>query len=250
MFLPGAIQSFTGMIISYPFDTIKVKMQKYPTKYTSTYSYLINTIETRGICGLYKGIQVPLFITVIKRGLQYDFYEKLNKRKMNYYLSGAITGVSCSVIGCPMHYIKINMQIYNHQSIYYFIKNTYKEKGIKPFYHGIKIDCLKESTFGCCYLGTYGYLREKFPKTPAYHFLAGGLSSSLTWMLFFPLDALRTNIMTNKNNNISENLTKMINNRSILKLWKGLTPALLKIFPLSATSMLTYEYTRKILGDK
>ena len=95
-----------------------------------------------------------------------------------------------------MHYVKINMQIYKkkeYSNTFNFIKTTLKNQGVKGFYHGIKIDCLKESTFGCLYLGTYGYLRQNLPQTPLFHFLSGGISSVITWSILFPIDSLRTN---------------------------------------------------------
>ena len=268
MILPGAIQATTGIILSYPFDTIKSNMQKNPHKFSSSYDCFYRTIKYRGISGLYRGLPAPLVIMMIKRGIQYDLYEKLNNKKVNTYINGAFTGILGSTIGCPMHYVKINLQINNkynkinnkynkinnkinnnkYNSTINFVKTTYKEKGIKEFYRGIKADCLKECTFGCVYLGTYGLLREKLPQNHYGFFLSGGLSSVITWTLLFPIDSLRTNIMSNKSDNgIVSNFKIMKKNKSIIKLWTGLPIVLIRIFPVSAISMVTYEYSRKLL---
>ena len=82
MFLPGAIQAATGMIISYPFDTIKSKMQKNPKVFNTTYNTIKKTFIKEGFKGFYRGIPIPLSVIVIKRGFQYDLYEKLNKKKL------------------------------------------------------------------------------------------------------------------------------------------------------------------------
>ena len=254
MIIPGAVQATTGLILSYPFDTIKSKLQKYPANYTSSWNCFIKTLKNDGTKGLYRGLPAPLTIMAIKRGFQYDFYERLNKSGYNPYFTGALAGCFGTIIGCPMHYVKINMQITNNLKLEYntwdFIKHTYNTKGITPFYKGLKIDCLKEGCFGCLYLGTYGYLRDRFPPTPFYHFLSGGVSSIITWTLLFPLDSLRTNIMTNPNNNgIVHNFKLMIENQNkpITRLWNGLFPVVIRIFPISAISMVTYEYTRQLL---
>ena len=256
--IPGAVNALTGTILGYPFDTIKSKMQKNPIKYTSAYNCFLHTIKTRGIVGLYSGLPAPLTIMMIKRGFQYNLYEKFNKYNFNSYVTGGLSGAICSIVGCPMHYIKINMQIGNKfnkianikdYNTLDLVKYTFKTKGIKGFYHGIKIDCLKESSFSCLYLGTYGYLRKKTPQNSFYHFLSGGISSVITWTILFPIDSLRTYIMTNdtNNNNIIYNFKKLIEGQKITRLWKGLGPILLRIFPVSAISMTAYEYSRKLM---
>jgi solute carrier family 25 (mitochondrial carnitine/acylcarnitine transporter), member 20/29 len=251
MFLPGAIQAATGLIVGYPFDTIKANMQKNSHKYKSNYDCLTKIFRTRGIPGFYRGLPAPLIIMMIKRGFQYDAYEKFNKINCNPYISGGIVGGLGSIIGCPMHYIKINMQIQDYKSIntLKFIKHTYKKHGFKRFYYGIKIDCLKEASFGVLYLGTYGHLRNNLPQTSFSYFMAGGISSVITWSILFPIDSLRTNIISNKSDNgIISNLKLVLKNQPISRLWKGLTPVLIRIFPVSALSMLTYESSRKLLS--
>ena len=49
-------------------------------------------------------------------------------------------------------------------------------------------------------------------------------------------------------NKILSNLKKLLENQNIGRLWIGLTPVLLRIFPVSALSMLTYESSRKLLS--
>ena len=100
-----------------------------------------------------------------------------------------------------------------------------------------------------CDLGTYGHLRNNLPQTSFSYFMAGGISSVITWSILFPIDSLRTNIISNKSDNgILSNLKILLKNQNIGRLWTGLTPVLLRIFPVSALSMLTYESTRKLLS--
>lgn len=248
MILPGAIQAATGIIIGYPFDTIKSIMQKNPNKFNSSYQCLYKTIYDNGFLYLYRGVPAPLSIMMIKRGVQYDCYEKLNNYGTNSYFNGFFVGGLGSIIGCPMHYIKINMQLNktNNYNTLDFVKYTLKNDGLKKFYFGIKIDCLKESSFGAMYLGTYALMRDNLENNPINHFLAGGISSIITWIILFPIDSLRTNIMSSHSNSISYNLKCIIKNKSIINLWSGLSPVLIRVFPVSSISMLTYEYTRTL----
>jgi len=201
-----------------------------------------------GCYSLYRGVSAPLSVMMIKRGFQYDCFEKLNIYGTNPYFNGFIVGGFGSIIGCPMHYVKINMQLNNtkNYNTLDFVKYTYKNYGLKKFYFGIKIDYLKESSFGSMYLGTYAVLRNNLENNPTNHFFAGGISSIITWIILFPIDSLRTNIMSSDSNSISYNLKYIIKNKSIMNLWSGLPPILVRVFPVSSISMLTYEYTRTL----
>ena len=99
-----------------------------------------------------------------------------------------------TVVGCPMHVIKSQMQNSKkstHKNILHCIKYIQQNEGKLGFFRGFKVNLLKDVIFGSTYLGTYGTLQSNLPKSHYSNFLAGGLSSIVTWSLFFPLDTLR-----------------------------------------------------------
>ena len=70
--------------------------------------------------------------------------------------------------------------------------------------------------------------------------MSGGISSVFTWFIFIPIDHFETAIQTKKG---VKYVFDKVNNNNILILWRGTIPILLRIFPVGAFSMLSYEMT-------
>jgi hypothetical protein len=74
--LPGFLQGITRVSISYPFDYIRVFLQK--NKYETPMDYLKK--NNYNVRNLYRGIKYPLSIIPIDRAITFKLYEDLNKR--------------------------------------------------------------------------------------------------------------------------------------------------------------------------
>jgi len=239
----GSAAAVTSVLLGYPFDTIKTRLQTGLLE--STYRGLITTVQNDGFKVLYKGVLAPLIILAVKRGYQYSAFETINSKTSNPWISGAIAGGSGTIISCPMQILKTNMQSGKFVNIQICLKYVHRTYGWKGFYRGFIPNLTKDILFATMYLGTYDTLRNKFPNNPTGHFLSGGIASALTWSILFPFDTFKINSQyTNSNMQI---LKERIHTQGYRTLWKGLAPALLRIFPVSACSMVVYEYTKKLL---
>ena len=260
-FFPGAVAGLTTAILGYPFDTIKTRMQ---ISNGSTTNILFNMIKNNGISSVYRGVTIPLISNVIKRSYQYYIFEDLKQKNINPYLSGSISGISGSLIGCPMHVIKANLQATDknkYKNASELIKRIYKNEGWKGFYKGFYINLFKDALYGGFYLGNYTLLKNFIPQiiyNKEYtqvndyqkkftHFLAGGFSAVFIWGIFIPIDHIETAIQTDRGIDYIINKVKK-NNFFIL--WRGSFPILIRIFPVSAISMLNYELTLSIVNKK
>jgi hypothetical protein len=176
---------------------------------------------------------------------------------LNPFIGGAIAGVSGSLIGCPMHVLKAQMQATTKTEInntFSLVKKIYHREGIKGFYRGVGINTFKDLIFGGFYLGTYTNLKSIYSdlifkksqielgdhQNKICHFLSGGTAAILTWGTFIPLDHFETAVQTKRG---YKYVFEKIRDRGFFVLWKGVTPILLRIFPVSAVSMTAYEYT-------
>ena len=101
--VPGFVQGFVRVGISYPFDSIKVYMQKgiYPT----TFSCVKNIIKTDPSI-LYRGSALTFTIIPMDRSIEYFLAEKLNK-KYGPFISGFMMG-HCTLYQVPLQYITTN----------------------------------------------------------------------------------------------------------------------------------------------
>lgn len=79
-------------------------------------------------------------------------------------LSGAVAGGLGTVIGCPMHVIKVQTQNQTSQgtrNAWTCTKDIWNCHGFRGFYLGLKANLLKDICFAGTYLGLYSGFREK-----------------------------------------------------------------------------------------
>lgn len=259
--LPGAINAITSVAVGYPFDLIKTHMQS--GKYKNSYDCFIKLYDNYNIRNLYRGSSTILVSTTLKRSCQFPIYDYLNKdMNINRYLSGGIASSICTILYNPLQVIKINSQINSHNylhsnhnfKIYEFIKDRYHNHGFKGFYRGFEISIFKDFIFGASFLGTYDYLKNyflsyKYISNTGYTFTCAALAASSTWLLFMPLDFVKTSIQKNsKNIAIKYIIFDTYHNKGLLFFWKGCVPMCIRTIPVAGISMINYEYVKKIIN--
>ncbi|VVU95491.1 Mitochondrial carrier protein [seawater metagenome] len=260
--IPGGCSGLTSVVLGYPFDTIKTRSQL--SNNYSNLNILKNMIHKEGVQTLYRGVSIPLITMTIKRSYQYHLFDILKKKNYNPFTAGAITGFAGTFIGCPMHVIKAQMQASTkneHVNTYSLIKYIKHEEGLTGFFRGFKINMTKDIIFGSSFLGSYTYLKVIFSEKifqknekellendkKIVHFLSGGFASTIVWGAFFPFDHLETAIQTRRN---FAYIQQKINKRGILSLWKGVSPVVIRIFPVSAASMMVYELFYDLINNE
>lgn len=218
-FIPGFISGTIKIIIGYPFETIKIRKQ------------LNKDYSIKNINSLYKGCSIPLLISSTKRGLQLSIYD--NYKDKNTYFAGAISGMISSLALNPINIIRTNLQSNKYN-------NIRSQLNINTLYRGNIINILRDTIFSTYYLGTYGYIKNKLPDKPQYHSFSGIISGSSLWLLFTPIDYVRT---LSYNGESYKNIYKHILNNP-KNMWKGCKPMIIKSIPLNLINMTTYEYLK------
>ena len=248
--IPGVAYGLNTTIFGHPFDTIKTRLQS--GMYTNTFQCIIKTISNEGIKGFYRGASVPTFSHVFKRGYQFPVFHYLtDENKMNPHLAGLICGSSGTIFGNPLQVIKVNTQSTTNSkyiNAFNFIYKHHKIYGIKGFYRGFKINCLKDGLFASCFLGNYTIMKLYLENTWYNNFLAGGMCNVIAWSFLIPFDYIKTQIQfdngTNNNKNIISILSDIHKTKQYKVLWRGIIPTLIRVFPVSGLSMMIYEFLK------
>lgn len=263
MVFAGAACGLTIVTIGYPFDTFKTLMQT--GKNVSFWDCLMSRIRTHGIFSLYRGSLFPYITIASKRAIQYDLWERTQTRTTSIkgrlsaaigsILSGGIIGGFGTFFSCPMQNIKILMQsssvgenkIYSNSV--HCMKLTYQERGFfHGFYRGFHVNFTKDFCYAATFLGCYGFLRKNYVKknSKCEYFLMGGISSTIATIITFPIDTLKANVQSNKiKGSLFYTARSLVSTRGVFGLWRGVTPAILRIFPNAASSIAVYEHVRK-----
>eukprot|EP00112_Aurelia_sp_Birch-Aquarium-sp1_P020210 Seg5158.1 transcript_id=Seg5158.1/GoldUCD/mRNA.D3Y31 product="hypothetical protein" protein_id=Seg5158.1/GoldUCD/D3Y31 len=155
-FVAGWVAGCAGVLVSHPFDTIKVRLQgqgvvaNAPVKYTGTIHCLLETVRKEKVYGLFKGITPPLLGTAAWNALVFGVYgntmkalTKSEDREKYSVLHTTIAGVAVafaqSVIICPLELIKSRLQIQTDSK--------------HRLYKGEFVLCFFQKVQGCRYLG-------------------------------------------------------------------------------------------------
>jgi hypothetical protein len=232
--IPGFGQGITRVFISYPFDVIKIQLQKL--YYKNSYDAIKNIIKT-DIKKLYRGSSFMFFSVGFERSFQFYYLEKY-KNNNKFYTSFQLSLIS-SIYNLPMQYITTHIAI-NNKNFNFF--NFIKDLNIKKMYRGYTIETLRNSLGTTIYYGSYMTIREKIGNnlylTPFY----GGFSGILVWLITFPFDTIRTEYQTQNNIKLSTLIINCYTNNGILSFYKGLMPVLLRTLPSSSIGMFVYEF--------
>jgi len=270
----GVVQGTLVTITGYPFDLIKGRLQAgmYPT----SWSCIAGTIKNDGVLGLYRGSMMPWISHMVKRPIQYPIAEYMKKRTTTEskgkntilnYLIGSATGIIGPIFGTPLQVIKVYMQtsetyrnvvvkseeknINGPKTSFHYIRDNYRANGIMGFYKGFVATLIKDTVFGGAFLGTYYTLRDLIGTGTVYKdFFNGATAHCLTWMVFIPIDHVKTSIQksgSDKNIRIRDVVKSTYNQQGIRGFWKGVFPACARTIPVSGIAMLGYEHVRSLI---
>ncbi|KAH9479288.1 Solute carrier family 25 member 47-B [Psilocybe cubensis] len=231
-FVAGTIAGMTGLVVGFPFDTVKVRFQNpaFTSRYHSTFPAIATIIKEEKFIGLYKGITSPLATTALMNGLVFASYRFFLKLQMVHpdsiptisqiALAGAGSGIVSSIVTTPTELIKIRQQSLLTQSTARQVGlQIFKEGGLSALYRGVTATALRDCGYGayfaayeitCRYFSTpittgsasstiysengAGAQKVSWPAL----LLAGGIAGVVGWLATFPLDVVKTRVQSSQ----------------------------------------------------
>ena len=168
----GFLSGYTSNKITYPLDTIKVWKQT-------------NSYQKINLTNLYRGCFYPSVIAGVINSTLFSSNYLLYNYTHNHYISGALTGMSFSILINPIDYYKIQKQ--NNL-------NYYKVPLKNKIFRGFPLTFLRESLGTSIYFGSFDYFKKDYGT-----FISGGISGTLSWVSTYSIDVVKTRIQKNDN---------------------------------------------------
>jgi hypothetical protein len=238
--LPGLCQGITRVTISYPFDVIKVNMQK--NVFNSTKEAIINIFKNDP-WRFYRGSTFSYISVSLERSLQFYYMEKLNTYNNNPFLNGFCLSLVSSLYNVPAQYLTTNIALNNIGTLKY-LKNVFKNN--TNIYKGSGLEIIRNSINSTIFMGTYYTLRNNYGDTSYITPLYGAISGTMCWLITFPLDTIRTDYQSS-DKNIKTLITNRFKQQGFIGFYRGITPVLIRTVPSSSIGMYVYEKIKKIL---
>ncbi len=194
-YINGGLSGMCGILISHPFDTIKTHIQT---------GHKLNTFKP-SFSNFYKGMSAPLVGVGIEKAIVFGTYNYIYSKTDHIPLSGAISGLTASLIVTPYERIKILKQ--NSQVI------SFKDLNIRFLYKGFTPTFFREMPGFAIYFTTYEYLKAttftQYNRKIDYSssFVYGGVSGLTAWLFIYPQDRIKTILQSGSGSGNTNNVS-------------------------------------------
>ena len=251
------IASLFAETIKHTVDFIKTQKQylKTPTSFVTLFK---QTYRRKGVRGFYPSIVPAVIRHWVYTTTRVGLYEHLRSKDSNFYnkmFSGVMAGGIAQAIASPTDLVKVKLQTQllkqaKKKNTYTIIKNIYKTQGIKGFYYGWQPNVTRAMMVNLGELVAYDtgkeYLLQYMNDTIFCHGLASLHSGFWSTLASTPADVIKTRLMSDSNNTMTQCARDIIKNEGISSLWKGFFPNWFRLAPWQFIFWITYEQLRKI----
>jgi solute carrier family 25 (mitochondrial phosphate transporter), member 23/24/25/41 len=158
---------------------------------------------------------------------------------ISMFFIGGISAITSRTLTAPMELMKIQQQ--NKFFAQTSIKQTFHKEGIKSFWKGNGVNCLRIFPQNAISYGTYEYTKKHINP-----FLSGMISGTLAISLIYPAENLRSRFSLQlKNEIIYPSLLSAFKNIPIRQLYQGLSMSLFGYTSFTAFNYAFYEEYKK-----
>ncbi|CAH1102632.1 unnamed protein product [Psylliodes chrysocephalus] len=268
-FVAGCVGGVAGVLVGHPLDTVRVNLQTQSMvnpKYTGTLHCLKSLMAKEGIRGVYRGVSSPVAGVAGINAIVFGVYANVERNMGNAQsLSGqvvaaGVAGLFSSVISSPMELAKSRIQVAGVQagkSPMDCLVNLYKQDKLKGVFRGFGITVAREVPAMITYFVTYEMLTKKpegqIASTPEILF-AGGMAGVTSWLIPYPIDVIKSKIQvdgitSHQYNGYYDCIKQTIKTEGVGSLYRGLTPTLIRAFPVNAVTFCVVTWSLRIFDQ-
>ncbi|KAI5089051.1 hypothetical protein C0J45_20459, partial [Silurus meridionalis] len=282
----GAVGGMVCVLSGQSLDTVKVKMQSFPSLYRGFLHCLFSTYKQVGIRGLYQGTTPALMANISENAVLfmcYGFCQEVVRRGCGLNQDSALSNVQKACAGsvasffssfvlCPTELVKCRLQVMNemsssekisstHTSVWSVIKSIMKAEGPSGFFQGLTPTIAREVPGYFCFFGAYELCRSTFSKHlqcsrddigMVCTMLSGGVGGTCLWLVIYPMDCVKSRIQVMSMAQSQAGFYKIFTHifrteGSVRALYSGLTPTMIRTFPANGALFMGYEASRKLM---
>jgi solute carrier family 25 (mitochondrial carnitine/acylcarnitine transporter), member 20/29 len=275
-FLAGTIAGFCGLLVSQPFDTIKVRQQTSKNAVTAV-SVLYSTLRHEGCASLYRGLGPPLASTPLINALTFAVYARASSAlaanehsgPISTLLAGSAAGATQAVVRIPVENVKIKLQLQHLQlgstpALRYgsltCLLQTLRLQGPRGLLTGSGATlCREVPSFGV-YFSLYEALNSRLQQSgagvAAAASLAGGLAGMGSWALVFPIDTIKTaqQSMADCRHPQAVSMAKkaaaLYREAGVGRFYRGLSVCMIRAFSVNAVIFPVYELASRVMQQQ
>jgi len=287
-FVAGAIAGVSEILVMYPLDVVKTRVQLQTGKgvgedaYSGMLDCFRKIIAKEGPSRLYRGITAPILMEAPKRATKFaandewgKFYRKLfGTPKMNQQLSiltGASAGATEAFVVVPFELVKIRLQdkaqAHKYSGMLDVVQKVIRQEGILALYQGLESTMWRHILWNAGYFGCIFQVRSLLPKTSdkkghiVNDLISGTVGGTVGTILNTPMDVVKSRIQNapkvagglRKYNWAWPSLGLVMREEGFAALYKGFVPKVLRLGPGGGILLVVFtgvmDFFRKMRGD-
>jgi solute carrier family 25 carnitine/acylcarnitine transporter 20/29 len=280
----GTMAGIVVTLIGHPFDTVKVLLQTQPANnpvYSGPVDAVGKVLKSDGVGGLYKGVVSPLAGQMFFRATLFFGYARAKEvvgvspeDPASYFKAGALAWLAGTMFESPIDFFKSQWQtqlvqakanpnyVPPYKTVGECVRASVRLNGIRGPYQGLGAAMTRNLPAGAIYFGVFENLKnywasknESGVATDLQICAAGGAGGFFYWSLFYPVDVIKSAIMTDaldkskrKYSGFLDAGRQLIAQGGVRRLYAGLVPCLLRSSPANAGMLFTVDKIKQLLG--
>ncbi|KAL2208141.1 mitochondrial 2-oxodicarboxylate carrier 2 [Sarocladium strictum] len=265
-FAAGAIAGVSEILVMYPLDVVKTRVQLQTAGATGAEAYngmvdcFRKIVKHEGFSRLYRGISAPILMEAPKRATKFAANDEWGKvyrnlfgmSKMNQPLSiltGATAGATEAIVVVPFELIKIRLQdkasAGRYNGMVDCVIKTVRNEGILTLYQGLESTMWRHILWNAGYFGCIFQVRTMLPVATdkkskvTNDLVSGAVGGTVGTILNTPMDVVKSRIQNTpkvagqvpKYNWAWPAIFTVAREEGFAALYKGFLPKVLRLGP-------------------
>ncbi|XP_077321351.1 solute carrier family 25 member 47-like isoform X1 [Lithobates pipiens] len=279
-FIAGGLGGACGVMVGYPLDTVKVRIQTQGT-YRGIWHCIHTTYKVEKVSGFFRGVSMPISTVSISSSIVFGVYRNclhnlcklkygtanVRPSKVDIFLSGYAAGGAQVLVSSPadMAKVRLQTQVWPHPSStcallarpkytgpVHCLLTIAREEGLCGLYKGSFALMFRDCHSFATYFLSYNVFREwLLPSQQSDSeflriLLAGGLAGVVAWSIATPMDVIKSRLQVDgvtqrKYRGVIHCVSESVRTEGVSVLFKGLSLNCLRAFPVNMVVFLTYE---------
>ncbi|KAF9454977.1 dicarboxylic acid transporter [Macrolepiota fuliginosa MF-IS2] len=275
----GGVAASMAASCTHPLDAVKVRMQTLESApgsaRPSTVSVIRSSISQSGFRSLYAGLTASLMRQMSYSLVRLGSYEKMKEylsrngrpSTLQLLLAASLAGGLGGIAGNPADIILVRMtsdlvrrpeQRYNYSNAVAGLVRLLKSEGIRGLGRGLGTNTTRAVLMNASQVCSYDLFKSKLlhrtlpivdyklKDNLLTHFLASCLAGTVATTVCSPADVLRSRVMaTSSKTSVSQVLVRSFREEGITFLFKGWTPAFVRLGPNTVLLFVFFEQLKK-----
>lgn len=264
--LAGGLAGMIEHGATFPFDTVKTRMQASRSEFKSTWGCFVHVLRNERWAHFYRGLSPTLVSSFPSHAMYFGVYEA-TKRALGagegteptsaviaFSAAAATLGHDC--IAVPFDVVKQRMQVDSAQAFSSSVRcarTLVATGGVHALFASLPATVLMNVPHQMTHWLVYESCKRVFkqPESGAEHTagfaLSGLLAGSAAAMVSTPLDVVKTRVQLGEARSSRDAAQAIVRADGFRGFWRGVVPRVLTLAPQAAISMTSYEVLKSLL---